>query len=339
MGVLHNLLATNCSSYPFVDCTKPDFLASDLLLGVLLVLLLYSQNRKMGANYSAETTQVKTYIGFEIGCKVYLDENEPFQTGGVRKAFKGKFYGTGEYHNRVAVVKVFIDPTLRHDANIFSVDFKTNTFFASVVDAFNEHISLDKKVSFRRPMHAQIKHVPTRGVFLLSRIFYWDQENATKHFDRQTNVFIEEFLEGEFVKFISNNGWVSKNCPSTPPALAHFSWVKSKGDYLVCDIQGVRSSDKYELSDPAVHSIDQRFGTTDLGLIGMFMFFSTHVCNDLCRSLRIDVCLPSRMTKLPSIPTTKNTSFTNAITVSKEQYARWKAFYEQNVLKRANWIY
>lgn len=107
------------------------------------------------------------------------------------------------------MVKVFIDPTLRHDANIFSVDFKTNTFFASVVDAFNEHISLDKKVNFRRPMHAQIKHVPTTGVLLLSSIFYWDQENATKHFDRQTNVFIEEFLEGEFVKLSINSTSIS----------------------------------------------------------------------------------------------------------------------------------
>lgn len=49
-------------------------------------------------------------------------------------------------------------------------------------------------------------------------------------------------------------------------AFQHFTYVKSGGDILCCDLQGVRSSKTYYLTDPAVISRQQIFGDTDMGI-------------------------------------------------------------------------
>ncbi len=56
---------------------------------------------------------------------------------------------------------------------------------------------------------------------------------------------------------------------------------------MVTDLQGVRYSDKYVLTDPCILSPDREYGATDLALIGIAMFSMSHKCNDFCRSLNI----------------------------------------------------
>lgn len=70
-----------------------------------------------------------------------------------------------------------------------------------------------------------------------------------------------------------------------PPAFSHFSYHHS--GVVVCDLQGVRSSTSYLLTDPVIHSDTRlRFGPTDFGPEGVSLFFSTHVCNDVCSGFR-----------------------------------------------------
>ena len=45
----------------------------------------------------------------------------------------------------------------------------------------------------------------------------------------------------------------------------HWNWVRSKGEKLICDIQGVNKKDKYELTDHATQSINKEFGKSDMG--------------------------------------------------------------------------
>jgi len=45
----------------------------------------------------------------------------------------------------------------------------------------------------------------------------------------------------------------------------HYSYVKSGKYAICCDLQGVITGNKYYLTDPAVNSVDQRFGNTDIG--------------------------------------------------------------------------
>mmetsp|Transcript_30140 Transcript_30140/g.29424 ORF Transcript_30140/g.29424 Transcript_30140/m.29424 type:complete len:82 (-) Transcript_30140:352-597(-) len=50
------------------------------------------------------------------------------------------------------------------------------------------------------------------------------------------------------------------------------------------DLQGVGNI----LTDPQIHCIDQdRFGSGNLGLYGILLFFNTHVCNEFCHQLNL----------------------------------------------------
>jgi len=63
---------------------------------------------------------------------------------------------------------------------------------------------------------------------------------------------------------------------------------------MIVDLQGVGNV----LTDPQIHCLDKnRFGKGNLGYQGMLMFFSTHQCNDHCRSLGL--LNPRLESKLP----------------------------------------
>mmetsp|Transcript_41099 Transcript_41099/g.84071 ORF Transcript_41099/g.84071 Transcript_41099/m.84071 type:complete len:454 (-) Transcript_41099:360-1721(-) len=97
-------------------------------------------------------------------------------------------------------------------------------------------------------------------------------------------VSFEPFLGGKYVKHNDNDGHVDTD-DFLPQAFSHFTWEASDRKLLVCDIQGV--GDFY--TDPQVHSADgEGFGTGNMGLGGIQKFFSTHRCNTVCRSLKLD---------------------------------------------------
>ncbi len=51
-------------------------------------------------------------------------------------------------------------------------------------------------------------------------------------------VMIEPYLDGCFRKFNSNGGWEDAD-ERTMNALTHFSFVKSQGNFVLCDLQGI----------------------------------------------------------------------------------------------------
>ena len=105
-----------------------------------------------------------------------------------------------------------------------------------------------------------------------------------------------------------------------PQAFSHFSYERSRGNFMVVDLQGVFTvkedgSKVYELTDPVIHQHERlrrrsrnrnrfyrrgqchnpdeeteekkkwNFGRTDRGVNGMRAFFETHRCTDACRLL------------------------------------------------------
>ncbi|KAK3500150.1 uncharacterized protein B0T23DRAFT_435569 [Neurospora hispaniola] len=106
-------------------------------------------------------------------------------------------------------------------------------------------------------------------------------------------ISIEPFLAGKFVKYNGNAGYANKEAnlahdPSNQAAQAfsHFSFERSRGRFLVCDLQGVGKT----MTDPAVHTLDPyRFSLsqTNLGAEGFMFFFAYHECNHLCRRLSL----------------------------------------------------
>lgn len=95
-----------------------------------------------------------------------------------------------------------------------------------------------------------------------------------------------------FTKFTSNNGWILKDDSWTAEAMeafSHFTYHRSGGFMIVCDLQGRyrsnshnKSKSRFELTDPAICSRRRLYGPTDLGEKGIESFFANHKCNQFC---------------------------------------------------------
>ena len=110
-------------------------------------------------------------------------------------------------------------------------------------------------------------------------------------FQKYKFLFCEKFLDGIFMKYNSNNGWSQKYEKGVTyetnllcQSFSHFSYVYSKGRLVICDLQGVENT----LTDPAINSVEQIFGDTDLGKYGIYKFFKTHICNHYCEELDVE---------------------------------------------------
>jgi hypothetical protein len=100
---------------------------------------------------------------------------------------------------------------------------------------------------------------------------------------------LEPFIEGTYIKYNNNCSYVNEDIPNdrfnqAAQAFSHFTFERSRGRFLVSDLQGVGGV----LTDPAIHTLDpERFklADTNLNQEGFKFFFATHVCNGICVKL------------------------------------------------------
>ncbi|KAI2622350.1 hypothetical protein GGR54DRAFT_58358 [Hypoxylon sp. NC1633] len=107
---------------------------------------------------------------------------------------------------------------------------------------------------------------------------------------RDRGISLEPFIEGEYVKYNSNSGYVRDDPDDqfnqAAQAFSHFTFERTWGSFMVTDLQGVG----HQLTDPAIQTKDSdRFKLSDanLGESGFMFFFATHECNSFCRKLEL----------------------------------------------------
>ncbi len=102
---------------------------------------------------------------------------------------------------------------------------------------------------------------------------------------------LEPYIEGKYVKYSNNCGHINEDIPDdqnnlAAQAFSHFTFERSRGRFVVTDLQGVGSL----LTDPAIHTQDPnrfKLADTNLGKEGFKFFFSSHVCNSICAKLEL----------------------------------------------------
>ncbi|KAM5344158.1 hypothetical protein ACJ41O_012695 [Fusarium nematophilum] len=101
---------------------------------------------------------------------------------------------------------------------------------------------------------------------------------------------LEPWIPGTYVKYNSNNSYVLNDPDNefnkAAQAFSHYTYERSWGRFLVCDLQGVG----HTLTDPAICTLDKerfKLADTNIGKEGFKFFFCTHECNEICRKLKL----------------------------------------------------
>eukprot|EP00092_Neocalanus_flemingeri_P012286 GFUD01013244.1.p1 GENE.GFUD01013244.1~~GFUD01013244.1.p1 ORF type:complete len:679 (-),score=176.64 GFUD01013244.1:244-2280(-) len=68
-------------------------------------------------------------------------------------------------------------------------------------------------------------------------------------------------------------------------AFSHWTYDITGGFLVVVDLQGIERSNEYGLTDPCINCKEPRFGSTNMGEVGIQEFFRTHKCNSVCKTM------------------------------------------------------
>lgn len=185
-------------------------------------------------------------------------EQAHFAEGNFRHVFKG-VYIRGDRAGEQCVMKEFKSGCVYQDT-FFADDIKAVKRAGELIAAFNALGVVSKKVYLNEPevwtgVHGRIS---------------------------RQKILVEPFIKGEYFKFNSNTGYAEPDT-DTMQALSHYSYHASKGECLLCDLQGGRSSGHYVLTDPVILSRRKEFGVTDLGEKAIDNFMAYHQCGRFCK--------------------------------------------------------
>lgn len=189
----------------------------------------------------------------------------PLWQGENRWATRGK-YINGPRHGQACVCKWFKKGHTKYDE-----------FFTADIDAMHKAVEIVQRWNRERWIDGMSIKVNVPEV--------WQFQEGCKY--AGCKALLEPYIQN-FRKFNSNTGWEAiqnsdtDDWPKVMAALSHFSYHSTRGQYLLCDLQGGITRDTAILTDPVVMSTGSEFGYTDLGEMGIKSWFTNHVCGKYC---------------------------------------------------------
>ena len=196
----------------------------------------------------------------------------PFARGSLRYAFYGQF-SSAERSPFVEVVY----------KELASVDTRRST-----LAVYREHLEIQAIAQFL----AEQFNLEQQRLFRQTVPIVYADADLVQRKDNPSRIYqVERRMHEEWRKWNNNSGGVSLTAYSTIlQAFSHWTYEKTAGRLMVVDLQGVKSGDTYLLTDPALHCDDLlrfRATRTNLGVKGMQEFFRTHLCSEICSTLKL----------------------------------------------------
>ena len=189
-----------------------------------------------------------------------------FAEGRFRRAYMGTYTAPLKKAGRKCVVKELKD-SYTWKATDWDMTVNIQEKAQDLAEGFNDHANTNRPLQFTE--------------VTVARVTQRSDPNATPKLNEY--VTCEDYIPGNYKKWISNYGFISDESTSLP-AFAHWSWIHTKGEIMIADLQGVRNDSSYVLTDPVLLSATDggKYGCTDMGVEGMAMFFLNHKCNQFC---------------------------------------------------------
>ena len=219
--------------------------------------------------------------------ELFIDKNH-FAQGGFRSVHKAK---TAD--GKIYVLKKFRPDIILEIGKVNEVIQKKETEISLAKKAVQMH-NLAKSITaaFGKQIDVAGKREEFGFSFEYNSIFL----GILKKDDGSNGetVVVEEFIQGEFCKYINNNGEIVHGTVDNfevglkAQCLCHFSYVKSDKNLLLLDIQGTGLT----LFDPEIATSEQaitegglKFCMGNLSTAAIEMFTSVHLCNIYCNML------------------------------------------------------
>lgn len=194
-------------------------------------------------------------------------ESTSFAEGGFRYAIRGTWVRHPTKAGQKCVVKHFKE-SCTWAPNQWDLTIKMYRDAEDLANGFNNFYRTDRPIKFT-------------DVTLMKCI-----KQHTSGPQCGEYIVIEDYLDGRFTKWCNNYGfWDENELTQSMPAFMHWSWVHTKGQKMIGDLQGIRTMKEYVLTDPALLSLSGEYGNTDMGIEGMGLLLLSHKCNSICKNL------------------------------------------------------
>ena len=180
-------------------------------------------------------------------------------------------------------------------------DWVLKKYHSDTIASINETLGLSEEDHARKQvqLHAVAEHVIRRLTEIKPPEFGQSLKYTKAYFCRFGDhpVTLEPFYNGNFIKFINNDGNIQSLLPhfedlfQKAECLVHFSYEFSNKKFMLMDIQG---NNNYDLYDPeiATHQLmdddnELLFCAGNLGEHAIKNFVKQHKCNSFCNLLNL----------------------------------------------------
>ncbi|XP_038062566.1 eukaryotic elongation factor 2 kinase-like [Patiria miniata] len=245
--------------------------------------------------------QSNTSKGFRLTSTWVEFEDDWFAQGASRRVYRGTYHGNPEKEGKRCVVKVYKEEWFDNiEEYAWKVDDRAYLKATEMAQLFKVHAamyrtSIHHEIEFVKPEFTSVDTCASFRLFgflpmnkkVKGKLPY-TRDSVKNVIPSNASVLVERYLEGDYIKFTSNTGFVDPQKGALPKAFSHFTYHASGGQILVSDLQGVSNGTSYTFTDPAVLSGGTQlgfYGPTDLGKYGIVKFFQKHICNELCERL------------------------------------------------------